>query len=133
LKYQFRKKKPLIYKELDKTELYYLNNIDTIPITKRCLMKNDKTINCFNNSLSRQIMKDIDFDDYLISGKYRILLTFVVNNESQIINIKVHHENKELVGKIKESINQMEIVSSGFNMGKSINTFIRIPLTFTIP
>lgn len=133
LKRQFKKKKELVNRKVDETELFQTYNVQQVPVTKRCQSKNIKSIECFKRDISRQISRDIDFEDYgLKSGKHNIRLNFIVDRNGEIINIKVLHENDKLSQKIKESINEINIIEPANNNGNNVNFIIMVPLIIII-
>ena len=133
LKGEFIKKKELIVRELDDKDLFKANNVEQVPITKNCSYKNQKSLECFKESIARQIQNDIDFTDFnLASRDVRFRLSFVVTKDHEIINIKVIHPNKKLCEQIMHSINKINIIESANNKGTKVNYLAEISLAFVI-
>lgn len=133
LKKQLKKKKELVYRKIDNNELYLYFNVEQVPVTKRCESKEEKTIDCLKNSILRKISRNVDFDDFgLTSGKYRIQSSFIVDKNGEIINIKTRHDNEKLCEKIKESINETEIITPAIKNREKVNFIISFPLFITI-
>lgn len=133
LKKQFIKKKELIFREIDNKNLFQAYNVEQVPITKKCSTENDKSIECFKESISRHISRDIDFDTFdLTSGMHRVILKFVIDKNAEIINIKVVHKNSKLCEEIMKSINEINVIEPAINKGIKVDFLADIPLTITI-
>ena len=133
LKRQFIKKKELVYRKINRAELYQSYNVQRVPVTKRCKSKNTKSIECLKKDISRQISRDLAFEDYnLIAGIHKIHLNFIVDKNGEIINIKVLHENNKLCQEIKESINEINIIEPATNNGIKVDFIITVPLIISI-
>ncbi|PIF34742.1 hypothetical protein CLU81_5404 [Flavobacterium sp. 9] len=132
LKRQFIKKE-LIFREIDNKNLFLANNVDQVPITKKCSTQNDKSIECFKESIARYIWTDVDFYTFgLTPGTHRIFLKFVIDKNKQIINIKVNHKNSKLCNEVTRSINQLNITEPAINKGIKVDFLAEIPLTISI-
>ncbi|RKR05339.1 hypothetical protein C8C83_4683 [Flavobacterium sp. 90] len=132
LKRQFVKKE-FIFREIDSKNLFLANNVEQVPITKKCSTKNDKSIECFKESIANQIWTDVDFYTFgLTPGAHRIFLKFVIDKNKQIINIKVNHKNSKLCEEITRSINQINIAEPAINKGLKVDFLAEIPLTISI-
>lgn len=133
LKKKYIKKKELVFRNIDSKELYQYFNVEQVPITKRCKSKEKKTIECLKSSILRKISRNVDFDDFgLTSGKHRIQSSFIIDKNGEIINIKTRHDNEKLCKKIKESINETEIITPAIKNGEKVNFIISFPLVITI-
>ena len=133
LKKQFIKKKELIFREIDNKNLFQAYNVEQVPITKKCSTENDKSMECFKESIARHISRDIDFDTFgLTSGMHRVILKFVIDKNAEIINIKVIHKNNKLCEEIINSINEINVIEPAINKGIKVDFLADIPLTITI-
>lgn len=133
LKKQFIKKKELIFREVDNQNLFQSFNVEQPPITKRCSIENKKSIECLNNSIGSHILDNVDFEDFeLTNGNHKFLLSFIVDKNAEIINIKVIHENEKLCEEIMKSINEIIIIEPAFNKGTKVDYLAKFPFTITI-
>lgn len=132
LKRQFIKKE-LIFREIDNKNLFRAYNVEQVPITKKCSTENNKSIECFKESIATHISRDIDFDTFdLTPGTHRISLKFVIDKNKEIINIKVDHKNSKLCEEITRIINQLNIIEPAINKGIKVDYLAEIPLTISI-
>lgn len=132
LKRQFIKKE-LIFREIDNKNLFRAYNVEQVPITKKCSTENNKSIECFKESIATLISRDIDFDTFdLTPGTHRVYLKFVIDKNKEIINIKVDHKNSKLCEEITRIINQINIIEPAINKGIKVDYLAEIPLTISI-
>ena len=133
LKKEFVPKKELIVREIDSKNLFQSNNVEQVPIIKKCSTENDKSIECLKRSIARHVSDDIDFDAFgLTAGMHRVFLKFVIDKNAEIINIKVSHKNTKLCEEIMKNINELNIIEPAINKGIKVDFLVDIPLTITI-
>jgi hypothetical protein len=133
LKKQLLPKKQLIFREIDIKNLFNFSNVEQIPVTRKCLEKNDKSAECFKNSIANYIGNNLDFEEFSLNpGTHRIPLSFIIDKEAKIINIKVFHSNAKLCEEIKNSINEIKISEPAINNGIKVDFRVEIPLNITI-
>lgn len=122
-------KKELISREIDPKNLFNSNNVDQVPITKNCSIKNDNSMECFKQSISKQILRHLDFEDFnLTPGRHRIGLNFIITKNNEIVNIKVSHPNQKLCEEIMYSISEMKILEPAVNKGIKVDFLVSLPL-----
>ncbi len=133
LKNQFLPKRELIFREIDIKKIFNFSNVEQIPVTTKCLKKNDKSAECFKSSIANHIAENLDFEDFSLKpGTHRIPVSFIIDKERKIINIKVFHSNDKLCEEIKNSINEMNISEPAINDGFKVDFRVEIPLYITI-
>lgn len=133
LKKQFIEKKQLIFREIDNKNLFQSNNVEQVPVTKKCSTKNEKSIECFRESILSHILRDVDFEAFdLTSGIHRIVLNFIIDKNAEIINIKVTDTNSKISEEIIKSVNEINIIEPAINKGIKVDFLAEIPLTITI-
>lgn len=133
LKNQFIPKKELIVREIDSKNLFNFSNVEQIPVTTKCLEKNDKSAECFKKNIANHIGENLNVEDFsLNSGTHRIPVSFIIDKEAKIINIKVSHPNNKLCEEIKNNINEMNISESAIKNGLKVDCKVEIPLYITI-
>jgi hypothetical protein len=126
-------KKELIFREIDSKNLFQSNNVQQVPVIKKCAAENDKSIECLKRSIAGHISNDIDFESFgLTAGAHRVYLKFVIDKNAEIINIKVSHKNAKLCQEIMQSINELNIIEPAINKGIKVDFLVDIPLTITI-
>lgn len=125
-------KKELIVREIDSNNLFEFNNVDQVPIIKKCSTENDRSMECLKRSIAKHISNDIDLDDIGLTGAQRVYLKFVIDKNAEIINIKVSHKNTKLCQEIMKSINELNISEPAINKGLKVDFLVDIPLTITI-
>jgi hypothetical protein len=107
--------------------------VEKIPVTTKCIEKKDKSAECFKNSIANHIGQNLDFEDFsLTPGMHRIPVSFIIDKEAKIINIKVSHSNDKLCEEIKNSINEINISEPAINNGLKVDCKVEIPLYITI-
>ena len=128
LKKQFIQNKKLIFREIDSNNLFQSNNVEQIPITKKCSIKNEKSIECFRNSIISHITGNINFEDFdSINETHRFFLSFIVDKNAEIINIKVIHNNQKLCEEIVKSVNEIHIIEPAFDKGIKVDYLAEFP------
>ncbi len=133
LKNQPIPKKELILREIDIKNLFNFSNVEQIPVTKKCLEKNEKSEECFKKTIANHIGENLDFEDFSLKpGTHRIPVSFIIDKEGKIINIKVLHSNDKLCEEIKNSINEMNISEPAIKNGLKVDCKVEIPLYITI-
>lgn len=133
LKKKYLPKRELILREIDIKKLFNFSNVKQIPVTTKCLEKNDKSVECFKNSIANHIGQNLDFEDFsLTPGTHRIPVSFIIDKEAKIINIKVLHSNDKLCEEIKNSINEINISEPAINNGLKVDFKAEIPFYITI-
>lgn len=133
LKKEFIPKKELIVREIDSKNLFQSNNVEQVPIIKKCSTENDKSIECLKRNIAGHISNDIDFDAFgLTAGMHRVFLKFVIDKNAEIINIKVSHKNTRLCEEIMRSINELNIIEPAINKGIKVDFLVDIPLSITV-
>lgn len=133
LKKQFIPRKEIIFREMDNKNLFQSNNVEKVPVTRKCAAKNQKPIECFKQSIANYIWNDIDFYTFnLTPGAHRIVLKFIITKNNEIINIKVFHPNKKLCEEVMNSINEINIIEPAINKGIKVDFLTDIQLTISI-
>jgi hypothetical protein len=133
LKGELIPRKELIVREIDSKNLFQSNNVDQVPVIKKCSTENDKSIECLKRSIAGHISNDIDFESFgLTAGAHCVFLKFVIDKNAEIINIKVSHKNTKLCQEIMKSINELNIIEPAINKGIKVDFLVDIPLTITI-
>jgi hypothetical protein len=132
-KKQFNKEKELIFREIDSINLFQSNNVEQLPVTKKCSDENEKSKECFENTVLKHILSDVDFENFdLTSGRHRIFLNFIIDKNREIINIKVSHTNKMLCEEIIKSIKGINIIEAAINEGIKVDFLVNISFVVTI-
>ncbi|KUJ62475.1 hypothetical protein AR687_08465 [Flavobacteriaceae bacterium CRH] len=122
LKHEFIPKKELVFREIDIKNVFRSNNVEQIPLTKKCAIKNDRSIQCFKESIANHIWDEVDFDSFnLTPERKRIAINFIINKNNEIINIKVTHPNKKLCEEVMNSINEIKIIEPAINKGIKVD------------
>ncbi|MBE8727639.1 hypothetical protein [Flavobacterium hungaricum] len=128
---QFRPKKELVFREIEPKNLFNYNNVEQVPVTKKCSNKNDKSKKCFIESIWKHISYDVYFEDYnLTPGDHRIGLNFIITKNNEIVNIKVSHKNQKLCEDVAQSISEIKILEPAVNNGIKVDFLFNFPLTF---
>ena len=123
----------MIVREIDSKNLFQSNNVEQVPVLKKCSIENDKSIECLKRSIAIHISNDIDLDSFgLNAGSHRVFLMFIIDKNAEIINIKVSHKNTKLCEEIMKSINELNIIEPAINKGIKVDFLVDIPLTITI-
>jgi len=129
LQKQFIKKRELVYREIDNKNLYQSYNVEQIPIIKKCSINNRKSIECFKNSIINQIMEDVNFGNFgLTNGTHIFFLSFIIDKNTEIINIKVIHPNEKICEDIIKSINEIDIIEPALKNGIAVDYLAKFPL-----
>lgn len=133
LKHQFIPKKELVVRDIDRKNLFRSNNVEQLPITRKCSNKNNKSIECFKESIKDYIWNDVYFDDFnLAPGRQQIPLNFIITKNNEIINIKVSHPNKKLCEEVIQSISRINIIEPAMNKGIKVDYLAEIQIIFSI-
>ncbi|MDR6761933.1 hypothetical protein J2Y38_002144 [Flavobacterium sp. 2755] len=129
LKHEFIPKKELVFREIDIKNLFRSNNVEQIPLTKKCAVKNDRSKECFKESIINHIWNEVEFDSFnLTPERQRIAINFIINKNKEIINIKVEHPNRKLCEEVMNSINEINIIEPAINKGIKVDYLAEIQM-----
>ncbi|MEN2399284.1 hypothetical protein GKZ90_0005820 [Flavobacterium sp. MC2016-06] len=132
LKHEFMPKKELVFRKIDIKNVFLSNNVEQIPLTKKCAIKNDRSIECFKESIANHISYDVDFDSfYLTPERRRIAINFIITKNNEIINIKVSHPNKKLCEEVMNSINEINIIGPAINKGIKVDYLVDVQMSIS--
>ncbi|WP_405368565.1 hypothetical protein [Nonlabens sp. Asnod2-A12] len=133
LQKKYRPKESLITEKLDRKDVYEILTVSEIPKTTKCFTKNDNSILCLRKSIANQVNRDLDIYKFLQGDqRKKVNLSFIIKSNGQLINIKVQHQNKDLVEAIKHSINKITIEEPAYKDGKAVNFYHSMSLTYII-
>ncbi|TDW51591.1 hypothetical protein EV144_101267 [Flavobacterium sp. 270] len=133
LKPQFITKKELVVRDIDCKNLFRSNNVEQLPVTRKCSNKNNKSLQYFKESIKDYLWNDVNFDDFnLTPERQQIALNFIITKNNEIINIKVSHPNKKLCEEVMQSINRINIIEPAMNKGIKVDYLAEIPIIFSI-
>jgi hypothetical protein len=133
LKRQFIPKKELVFREIDSKNVFRAPDIEQVPLTQKCTVKNESSITCFKESIVQHIWNEVDFYDFnLTAQRHQIALSFIITKNNEIINIKASHPNKKLCEEIMQSISEIKISAPAMKKGLKVNYLAEIKMDFSI-
>jgi hypothetical protein len=74
-------------------------------------------------------MEDVNFGNFgLTNGTHIFFLSFIIDKNTEIINIKVIHPNEKICEDIIKSINEIDIIEPALKNGIAVDYLAKFPL-----
>jgi len=88
---------------------------------------------CFGEEIKKKILASIPQDKYQdlgVTGKSRIMLSFVIETDGSITNIKTLRASEELSKTISQTLTSIKSIQAGIKDNKRVRTRFSMPLIF---
>jgi len=113
-------------------ELIPISLVSDVPVYPGCEIFADKKelFDCMSRKINKHINKEFDTEiasEYGITGRQKVLVTFVINTKGQVVNVRARAPHPELK---KEAI---KVVSSLPNMKPAKQGFRTVSVTYALP
>ncbi len=111
--------------------------VSELPVFPGCesVIDKEKKFECFQKNLSNHILRNFNNElaiEYGLTGKHKIMVTFVINTFGDVVNIKArapHPELKKEVIKAVNSLPKMKPAQQGF---KKVSVTYALPVIFKV-
>jgi hypothetical protein len=113
-------------------------NFESIPITQNCknLTNREEIKNCVSRDIRMHINRKFDISiasEIGVTGKQKVLITFVISKKGQVVNIVAKASREELIEEGIRAINTFpDFYKPGIVKGKPIDVKYTIPIKFYV-
>lgn len=111
--------------------------VSDLPIFPGCENHTDKKeqLDCFSNKVARLISRKFDTDvasENGITGKQKILVTFVINSNGDVVNVKARAPHPELQKEAIKAVNMLPKMTPAKQGFKTVNVTYSLPIIFEV-
>lgn len=113
------------------------NIIENVPIYPGCetLESNDERKRCMSKKIARSVNRNFNTDlanELGLTGKQRIIVTFVIDQQGKVTNIKAQANHPRLETEAQRVVAKLPIFIPATHKGKNVSVKYSLPITFVI-
>ena len=111
--------------------------VSDLPIFPGCESYSDKKdqLECFSNRVAKLVSKKFDTDvaaDNGISGRQKILVTFVINTKGEVVDVKARAPHPQLQKEAIRAVNMLPKMTPAKQGFKTVNVTYSLPIIFEV-
>lgn len=111
--------------------------VSDLPVFPGCEMFTDKRaqLDCFSSKVARLVSKKFNTDvaaDNGITGKQKILVTFVINSNGDVVDVKARAPHPELQKEAIKAVNMLPKMTPAKQGFKKVNVTYSLPIIFEV-
>lgn len=122
---------------IEKSEIFEYETVEEKPTSLNCKSKNqEKMEKCFKKEIQKHFMKKFNStlpnELGLMTGKLKIVNTFIINKNGEIVNIQSTGKSSELNNEFQRVISLLPKMRPGVHKGKLVNVKYELPFTIMV-
>ncbi len=118
-------------------DTYPVSLVSELPVFPGCEKLTDKEeqFECFSKKIARIINKKFDADiavDNGITGRQKITVTFVINNQGNVVNVKARAPHPKLEAEAVKAVKALPQMTPAKQGYKTVNVSYALPIIFEV-